>query len=91
MMISTHAEVELDLVVLPQDQHGLLDLDGLLAGAADGRLVYCCGPGPLLDAVEQRCAGRPGGSLHTDEERAANDTMFVCVSRAACPRLVRDL
>jgi ferredoxin len=30
-------------------------------------------------------------SLLTDEERAANDVMFVCVSRASCPKLVLQL
>lgn len=41
---------------------------------------------PVLDGqVDHR------DSLLTAEERAANDTMFVCVSRAACPRLVLDL
>ncbi len=30
-------------------------------------------------------------SLLTAEERAANDVMFVCVSRAACPKLVLEL
>jgi ferredoxin-NADP reductase len=30
-------------------------------------------------------------TLLTPAERAANDTMFVCVSRAACPRLVLEL
>ncbi len=30
-------------------------------------------------------------SLLTPEEKAANNTMFICVSRAACPRLVLDL
>jgi ferredoxin-NADP reductase len=162
---ATHGEER--VVVRPQDEHGLLDLDSLLGEPADGTLVYCCGPGPLLDAVEQRCASWPSGSLHTerftpkeqgepvlsgtfevelarsattltvppdrsilevvedagihvlsscqegtcgtcetvvlagevdhrdslltDEEKAANDTMFICVSRAACPRLVLDL
>jgi ferredoxin-NADP reductase len=162
---ATHGEER--VVLRPQDEHGLLDLDSLLGKPADGTLVYCCGPGPLLDAVEQRCASWPSGSLHTerftpkeqgepvlsgtfevelaqsgttvtvppdrsilevledagiqvlsscqegtcgtcetavlagtvdhrdslltDEEMAANDTMFICVSRAACPRLVLDL
>jgi ferredoxin-NADP reductase len=162
---ATHGEER--VVLRPQDEHGLLDLDSLLGEPADGTLVYCCGPGPLLDAVEQRCASWPSGSLHTerftpkeqgepvlsgtfevelaqsgttltvppdrsilevledagiqvlsscqegtcgtcetvvlagtvdhrdslltDEEMAANDTMFICVSRAACPRLVLDL
>jgi ferredoxin len=30
-------------------------------------------------------------SLLTAEEQQANDTMFICVSRAACPKLVLDL
>ncbi|OJY39801.1 PDR/VanB family oxidoreductase [Pseudonocardia sp. 73-21] len=145
----------------PQDEHGLLDLDAVLADT-DGALVYCCGPGPLIDAALARCpaerlrverftareqdgptasfevelaqsgrtltvpadrsvldvleqAGvdilsscREGtcgtcetgvlageidhrDALLTDVERAAHDTMFVCVSRAACPRLVLEL
>jgi ferredoxin-NADP reductase len=151
----------------PQDRYGLLDLDALLGEPSPNTLVYCCGPGPLLDAATQRCAGWPPGSLHverftpvavdaagadtefevelalsgmtlrvppdrsllevleehgvaplsscregtcgtcetvvlagtvdhrdsllTDEERATHDTMFPCVSRAACPKLVLEL
>jgi ferredoxin len=151
----------------PQDEVGLIDLDAILGTARPGTLVYCCGPEPLLDAVEQRCAGWPAGSLHverfapkdvgepvltgsfeveltlsglsltvppeksvlqvveeagvaalsscqegtcgtcetpvlegqvdhrdsllTPAEQAANDTMFICVSRAACPKLVLEL
>ncbi|HWN34341.1 MAG TPA: PDR/VanB family oxidoreductase [Pseudonocardia sp.] len=153
----------------PQDEHGLLDLDGLLGEPANGTLVYCCGPGPLLDAVQRRCARWPAGALHlerfapvaaletqpaggesfevelalsgvtlrvppdrsvldvleehgvpvlsscregtcgtcettvlagrvehrdsllTERERAAHDTMFLCVSRAACPKLLLEL
>jgi ferredoxin len=30
-------------------------------------------------------------SLLDEAEQAANETMFICVSRAACPRLVLDL
>lgn len=151
----------------PQDEFGLLDLDGLLGSPVPGTLVYCCGPGPLLNAVQRRCASWPEGALHierfapktreeddsstsfevelsrsgitvtvpqdrtvlqtveeagvqvlsscregtcgtcetavldgavdhrdsllTPAEQARNDTMFICVSRAACPRLVLDL
>ena len=153
--------------VRPQDESGLLDLDALLGEPAEQTLVYCCGPEPLLSAVEQRCAGWPSGSLHlerfspkelgepvmatsfevelaatgrtvvvppdqtilqaveaagvtvlsscqegtcgtcetpllqgvedhrdsllTPEEQAAQDTILICVSRAACPRLMLDL
>ncbi|MGP3911486.1 PDR/VanB family oxidoreductase [Nonomuraea sp. 10N515B] len=154
-----------DRVLLwPQDEHGLLDLDALLAEEPQDTLVYCCGPAPLLQAVEERCANRPlhverftpkdagdpimtgsfevelatsgltltvppdrsilevveeagvqvltscregtcgtcetpvlegvvdhRDSLLTPEEEAANDVMFICVSRAACPKLVLEL
>jgi ferredoxin-NADP reductase len=151
----------------PQDEVGLIDLDRILGEPRPGTLVYCCGPEPLLAAVEKRCAVWPAGSLrlerfapkdlgapvltgsfevelattgltltvpsdrsvlevveeagmsvlsscqegtcgtcetpvldgvvdHRDslltlDEQAANDTMFICVSRAACPRLVLEL
>ena len=148
----------------PQDEAGLLDLPGILAGAGS---VYCCGPEPLLAAMERECAERPDVTLHverfapkagaddvpqdafevslagsgrvvavpagrsvldalddagvsvlsscregtcgtcetgvlegvpdhrdsllTEEERAACDTMMLCVSRSRTPRLVLDL
>ena len=151
----------------PQDEVGLIDLDRLLGTPRVDTLVYCCGPEPLLVAVEQRCGDWPAGALHverfapkdvgepvltdafevelaasglsltvppeksvlqvveeagvpvlssctegtcgtcettvlsgevdhrdsllTPAEQAANDTMFICVSRAACPKLVLDL
>lgn len=155
--------------VLPQDEHGLLDLDGLLGTPRPDSCVYCCGPEPLLAAVEQQCARWPKGSLHverfapkpqqatgaesdrpfdvvlarsqrtvqvppgmailealeaaglepanscregicgtcetkvleglpdhrdsllSEEERAANTSMMICVGRARCDRLVLDL
>jgi ferredoxin-NADP reductase len=153
--------------VCPQDETGLLDLDGLLGTPREDTAVYCCGPEPLLTAVEQRCAAWPHGTLHVerfaprpqaapsrsdafeivlaqseltlevppersilsvveeagipvlsscaegtcgtcetavldgipehrdsvldDDERAANDCMMICVSRACTARLVLDL
>jgi ferredoxin-NADP reductase len=52
--------------VRPQDETGLLDLDGLLGTPQEETRVYCCGPEPLLAAVEERCAGWPSGSLHVE-------------------------
>ncbi|MCD9876474.1 PDR/VanB family oxidoreductase [Streptomyces guryensis] len=43
------------VTVSPQDENGLLDLGSVLDDLPEGTLVYCCGPGPLLDAVEERC------------------------------------
>ena len=156
------------VVVRPQDETGLLDLDDALGRPQDGTLVYCCGPEPLLRAVEDRCRESwPAGSLQverfapkevdgpgptgtfevelatsgktvtvppdrsvlevveeagvavlssctegtcgtcetavlsgevehrdsllTTEEQDANDTMFICVSRARSERLVLEL
>jgi len=153
--------------VNPQDESGLLDLAQILRDPDDETLVYCCGPEPLLTAVEGRCASWRSGALHlerfapvavsepilseafqveltisgktievppgksileavqeagvevlsacgegtcgtcetavlagsidhrdsilTPQERAAQNTMMICVSRAACPRLVLKL
>ncbi|WP_200301200.1 PDR/VanB family oxidoreductase [Streptomyces adelaidensis] len=46
------------VTVAPQDESGLLDLGAVLDGLPEDTLVYSCGPGPLLDAVEERCPGR---------------------------------
>jgi ferredoxin-NADP reductase len=151
----------------PQDRRGLIELDRLLDEPQPGTLIYCCGPEPLIAAVEaksahwphktlqvERFAPRPltevapntsfeielvdsgevlvvppGKSIlevvdeagiyvlsnceegtcgtcqttvlegvpdHRDsvldeDERAANDTMMICVSRALSSRLVLDL
>ena len=155
------------VVVHPQDEKGLIDLPSLLGTEVPDTLVYTCGPGVLLDAVTENCAGWSAGSLHlerfnakpldepvlntsfdvelslsgktitvnpgqsildavtssgvqvlsscnegtcgtcetavlagtvdhrdsllTKEEQDAHDTMMICVSRAACPRLVLEL
>jgi ferredoxin-NADP reductase len=52
--------------VRPQDETGLLDLAALLGEPAADTAVYCCGPEPLLAAVEERCAAWPAGSLHLE-------------------------
>lgn len=154
------------LVVVTEEEHGLIPVEQVLGEPRAGVAVYACGPEPLLQAVEQACAGWPVGSLHVerfaakpltaavrpgsfevqiagtgqvvvvppevsvlealidagvrvpstcregtcgtcevmvvsgvvdhrdsilnDAEKAANDTMFVCVSRAVSSRLVLD-
>jgi len=154
--------------IQPQDEVGLLDLESVLGQVQDGTAVYCCGPEPLLHAVETHASHWPSGSLHierfspktrdespvadgdfevelastgtvlrvpagssivdvleeagvdiavsclegicgtcetavldgapdhrdsilTDDEKAQNDTMFVCVSRSCSERLRLDL
>jgi ferredoxin-NADP reductase len=52
--------------VRPQDEAGLLDLDALLGDPRGDTRVYCCGPEPLLAAVEQRMTAWPAGALHLE-------------------------
>ncbi|WP_232840220.1 MULTISPECIES: PDR/VanB family oxidoreductase [Nocardia] len=54
--------------IRPQDEFGLLDIAGALDAAGEGVAVYCCGPEPLLLAVE--AAGRERG-LDVHVERFA--------------------
>ncbi|MGW3198588.1 PDR/VanB family oxidoreductase [Streptomyces sp. NPDC001118] len=44
------------VAVRPQDEAGLLDLASYLGAPEPDTAVYCCGPGALLDAVEQYSA-----------------------------------
>jgi ferredoxin-NADP reductase len=52
--------------VVPQDEFGLIDLPRWLAEPDPATKVYCCGPGPLLDAVERGCSGWPEHALRTE-------------------------
>ena len=51
--------------VRPQDEFGLLDLDGICAVAGDA-VVYCCGPEPLIAALEAACSRHPEIDLHLE-------------------------
>ncbi|OZC29622.1 PDR/VanB family oxidoreductase [Gordonia polyisoprenivorans] len=156
------------VTVRPEDEYGLLPLADALDDQRVGTTVYCCGPEPLLTAIEKLCDTRPDVELHverfapkaqtvdgtdgasfevelaqsgreirvgegetvldallregidhdfscregtcgtcetavldgvpdhrdsvlSDEEKAENDCMMVCVSRSCSPRLVLDL
>jgi ferredoxin-NADP reductase len=68
--------------VLPEDEHGLLDLAAWLGDPGEGVRVYCCGPPALLDAVERACAHWPPYALRTErfvapaQPAPARDTPF---------------
>jgi vanillate O-demethylase ferredoxin subunit len=47
-----------------EEQGGPADLSGFLRSAPHGAHVYCCGPGPLMDAVGFAAKDRPSGSVH---------------------------
>jgi ferredoxin-NADP reductase len=51
--------------LVPEDGAGRIDIVGELARCSVGTQVYCCGPEPLLRAVEAACSGdRRLGGLH---------------------------
>jgi ferredoxin-NADP reductase len=52
--------------LVPQDEHGLLDLAAFLGAPRPDVKVYCCGPPPLLAAMERACAGWPPYTLHLE-------------------------
>lgn len=55
----------------PQDTHGHLPLDRELSDPGTDVAVYCCGPEPLLAAIEDRChATWPTDALHVERFRA---------------------
>jgi ferredoxin-NADP reductase len=52
--------------LVPEDELGLPDLDAWLARPRPGTRVYCCGPAPLLAAVERACRPWPPYTLHVE-------------------------
>ncbi|CAN5340827.1 PDR/VanB family oxidoreductase [soil metagenome] len=58
--------------LVPEDTSGRIDIAGELSQCPPGTEVYCCGPEPLLRAVEAACAAdsRIGG-LHIERFGAA--------------------
>lgn len=63
--------------IRPQDSHGLLDLASVLRTPQEDTAVYCCGPEPLIEAVEEACGTWAKGALHVERfaarPRAAAD------------------
>jgi ferredoxin len=57
--------------VHPQDEQGLLPLDAWLGEPRTHTVVYCCGPAPLLEAVERATAAWPPHRLRTERFVAA--------------------
>ena len=55
-----------NVTISPEDETGLLDLASWLSEPVPDTLVYCCGPEPLLEAVEKACDVWPAKSLHVE-------------------------
>lgn len=81
------------VMVWADDENGrFFDLESTLKQPADQTLVYCCGPEPLLSAMEKHCGHWPEGSLHIERFAAkapaeptaeALDTFQVVCQRSA--------
>jgi len=54
------------VVIRPQDEFGLLNLKSLLGRRRRRTAIYCCGPEPLLNAVESAAAHWPDDALHVE-------------------------
>ena len=52
---------EVGATIWPEDEKGLLPLADMIGACGPDTVVYCCGPEPLISAVEKTCAdlGRP--------------------------------
>jgi ferredoxin-NADP reductase len=60
--------------LVPQDELGLLDLPTWLGTPRPDTKVYCCGPAPLLVAVEAACAAWPQYALRVERFTVAAQT-----------------
>jgi ferredoxin-NADP reductase len=76
--------------LVPEDTAGRIDIAGELAKCPVGTQVYCCGPEPLLRAVEAACSGdsRLGG-LHFERFGSAAPTPVVSGGRSFEVELAR--
>lgn len=52
--------------LVPQDERGPIDLDGLSTDPGPGTAVYCCGPEGLLLALEEHAAAWTTTTLHLE-------------------------
>ncbi|MFE6685648.1 PDR/VanB family oxidoreductase [Streptomyces sp. NPDC057743] len=82
-----------EVTLVPHDEDGPLDLDAALAPLPADTLVYCCGPEPLLAAIEARC---PAERLRLERfaprpaQHAGQDAAFEVECRASGRTLTVD-
>jgi ferredoxin len=58
------------VVVRARDTGDRLDLAAAVAAAPPGTKVYCCGPEPMIAALEKACGALPPGSLRRERFEA---------------------
>ena len=77
------------VLLWPELEFGLIDLESVLGTPQEGTAIYCCGPESLLKAIESRCITWPKGTLHV--ERFAPSTDSAKRLENASPPFIVDL
>ncbi len=57
--------------IRPEDEFGLLDIVGWVGQPRLRTAIYCCGPEPLIKAVESACADWPDDALQVERFKPA--------------------
>jgi ferredoxin-NADP reductase len=78
------------VTIAPRDEVGDLAIAAELERCGPGVAVYCCGPAPLLSAVEEACSALPRGTTHferftakdIDDTGAADEAFEVALDRS---------
>lgn len=65
------------VLIRPQDEFGLLDLATFLGQPDAGTVAYCCGPEPLIQAVEGQCTAWPEEALQIERFHPRQQEAFV--------------
>ncbi|MUM18852.1 oxidoreductase [Mycobacterium sp. CBMA271] len=71
-----------ELELFPQDEHGIPDLDRVIGTCEPGTAVYCCGPEPMLTAVQALCTEHlASDALHVERFAAASTSAETLTDR----------
>jgi ferredoxin-NADP reductase len=56
--------------IAPEDEFGLLDLQGAIEATPEDTAIYCCGPEPLIAALEAQCLASGREAPHVERFNA---------------------
>jgi ferredoxin-NADP reductase len=68
------ARLSENVTLTSDDAEGIPDFGSLIAVQPEGTAVYCCGPEPMISAVEGFAAANPSVTLHTERFAASQKT-----------------
>ena len=70
------SRIGISQVLVSADRVGLLTIDAIVGTPKPSTLIYCCGPEPLLSAVEIEAKSWPSGSLQVERFVPKEQTTF---------------